>query len=210
MVHSNAACDGTDLSVDDVVIHHFKHGREGQLVNIAKTLSAKSELWIAGDDDALGMGAVGISACVTAESPEYTIHTLVFENHDICPDARVMIIHSLRQTPSLLEPHLKYTRSGEIFVRRLVYASPEVKAVTAPGILTDIGIGQVFPYFPPRIGPTETQISVDALGIGGLSEDQSLVAFVGKITYLGADVSDFSVGTSVSGRSSPRPPLHEC
>jgi len=166
-----------------------------------KNLSASSELWIVGNDDAPGFGAMGITACIAAESPDFTVRTLIFENHDISPEARANIIHSLRQSPLLLEQHLKYSCDGEIFVRRLVYGSPEVKVVTAAGILASTSKGQVVPYFPRNIRPTEAQVSVHALGIDNLSGDKSLFAFVGKITHLGADVKNVSLGTKVSRRS---------
>jgi hypothetical protein len=199
LVHSTAAGGKVEeLPSNDVVIHHFKHGNEGQLVEIVKSLSASSELWIVGNDDASGCGAMGITACVAAESPDYTVRTLLFENHEISPEVRAEIIYSLRQSPLLLEQHLKYSCDGEIFVRRLVYGSPEVKAVTAAGILASTSKGKVVPYFPRNIRPTEAQVSVNALGIDNLPGDKALFAFVGKITHLGADVTNVSLGTNVS------------
>ena len=201
LVRSTAACGRVEeLPSDDVVIHHFKHGNEGQLVEIVKSLSASSELWIVGNDDAVGFGAIGITACVAAESPDFTVRTLIIENHDISLEARAEIIHSLRQSPLLLEQHLKYCCDGKIFVRRLVYGSPEVKAVSAAGIFVCTSKGQVVPYFPRNIRPTEVQVSVNALGIDNLSGDNSLFAFVGKITHLGADVTSVCHGTNVSRR----------
>jgi hypothetical protein len=199
LVRSTAVGDTVEeLPSDDVVIHHFKHGNEGQLVEIVKSLSVSSELWIVGNDDAPGCGAMGITACVAAESPEFTVRTLLFENHDISPEARAEIIHSLRQSPLLLERHLKYSGDGEIFVRRLVYGSPEVKAVTAAGILASTSKSQVVPYFPRNIRPTEAQVSVNALGMDNMSGDKALFAFVGKITHLGSNVTNVSLGTNVS------------
>jgi hypothetical protein len=200
-VRSTPVCGRVEeLPSDDVVIHHFKHGNEGQLVEIVKSLSASSELWIVGNDDAPGCGAMGITACVAAESPDFTVRTLIFENHDISPEARAEIIHSLRQSPLLLEQHLKYSCDGEIFVRRLVHGSSEVKTITAFGILANTLKGQVVPYFPRNIRPTEVQVFVNALGVDNLSGDQSLFAFVGKITHLGPDVTNVSLGTNVSRR----------
>lgn len=199
LLRSTAACGRVEeLPSDDVVIHHFKHGNEGQLVEIVKSLSVGSELWIVGNDDAAGFGAVGITACMAAESPDFTVRTLIFENHDISPEAKAVVIHSLRQNPLLLEQHLKWSCDGEIFVRRLVYSSPEVKAVTPPGIMASTSKSQVVPYFPRNIRPTEAEVSVNALGIDNLSEDKSLFVFVGKITHLGADVTTVSLDTNVS------------
>lgn len=201
LLRSTAACGRVEeLPSDDVVIHHFKHGNEGQLVEIVKSLSVGSELWIVGNDDAAGFGAVGITACMAAESPDFTVRTLIFENHEISPEAKAVVINSLRQSPLLLEQHLKWSCDGEIFVRRLVYGSPEVKAVTPPGILASTSKSQVVPYFPRNIRPTEAQVSVNALGIDNLSEDKSLFVFVGKITHLGADVTTVSLDTNVSRR----------
>jgi hypothetical protein len=110
-----------DPPSDGVVIHHFEQGNE-ELVEIVKSLSAGSELWIVGNGDAAGFGALGITACMAAESSNLVVRTLIFETHSISRDAEV-IIHSLRQSPFLLEQHLKYTCAGEVLVRRLVYGS---------------------------------------------------------------------------------------
>jgi hypothetical protein len=130
------------------------------------------------------------------------IHSLIFENHDIFPEARERIVHSLRETPLHLEQHLKYTLSDEIFVRRLIYSSSEIKNNTAPGLLAHSLKGMVSPYFPPRIKPTDVQVSVRVLGVDSPSEEESLVSFVGKIIDLGADVNNVTVETDVSGRIS--------
>jgi hypothetical protein len=210
LIRHDTTCDEigrTSVRDDVVVIHHFEHGNEGELVDIVKNLSADSELWIVGDDDALGTGALGLAACIIAESPEYTVHSLLFENHDICPQARESIIYSLRQNTSLLEQHLMYTRSGEVFVRRLIYGQPEVKDTAAPRTLSDSSKGPLS-YVPPGIKPTDVQVSVRALGIISLSTDKSLVTFVGKVTGLGAEVNNVSVETSVCWWSSSSRPLH--
>ena len=199
LVRSTAVGGGVkELPSNDVVIHHFEHGNEGQLVEIVKSLSANSELWIVGNDDGSGFGAMGTTACLAAESPDFTVRTLIFENHDISPEVRAEIIHILRRSPLLLEQHLKCSCDGEVLVRRLVYGSSDVKSVTAPGILASTSRGKIVPYFPRNIRPTEARVSVNAVGIDHLSGDKSLFAFVGKISHLGADVTNVSLGTSVS------------
>jgi hypothetical protein len=187
-------------SARDVAIHHFQRGTEGEIANIVANLSDDSELWIVGNDNAPGIGALGVVACMAAESPAYTIHSLIFENHDISQEARERIIHSLRETHLHLEQHLKYTLSGEIFVRRLIYGSSEVKDNTAPGLLAHSLKGTVSPYFPPCIKPTDVQVSVRVLGVDSPSSEKSLVSFVGKITDLGADVKNVTIEADVSGQ----------
>ena len=117
----------------ELVTHHFTHGTEAQLLKIINGLSDNAEIWIVGDDDAIGVGALGIAACLIAESPDFVVWSLLFEDHMLGIKARDGIMRSLHRNPLFLEQHMKYTSNGDIFVRRLVYGStPYVRASLAP------------------------------------------------------------------------------
>ena len=80
-----------------VIIQPFNHGQEGELVEIAKNVSAQAELWITGNDDAAGIGALGIASCITAESPDYKVYLVLFEGHLLDEAAREKVVHDLRR-----------------------------------------------------------------------------------------------------------------
>lgn len=184
-----------DDSANKLVIHHFMHGNEAQLVKIITKLSENSEIWIVGDDDEMGIGALGIAACVIAESPNFVVRSLIFENHGLGIKARDDIIHSLRRNSSLLEQHMKYTSTGDIFVRRLVYGSGHVKASPA---LDDMTGSSVSTFVQPKtLGPTEMQLSVDFLGMDNTPGEKPHVAFLGTIAGSSAEVEGFSTETRV-------------
>lgn len=191
----------TEDPSNKLVIHHFTHGNEAQLVKIIKGLSEGSEIWIVGDDDAIGIGALGIAACVIAESPDFVVRSLVFEDHGLDIKARDDIVRSLRRNSSLLEQHMKYTATGDVFVRRLVYGSGQVKASPALGDETGSPIS---PFVPPTIlESTEIQLSVDFLGMDNTPEKKLYVAFLGTITGSSANIKGFSTETRVR-RDSPK------
>ena len=142
---------------------------------------------------------MGIAACIIAESPNFTVRSLLFEDESLTPEAREEIVISLRQTPSFLEQHLKYTRTGDVFVRRLVYPFTDAQPSLAPGITIELPLmnGQISAYFPPDIKSTEVQISIDFFGIDSISAGKPSVAFVGKVSHMGADVRDISTTDKV-------------
>ena len=183
----------------DIVIHHFTRGTEEELVAIVNQLSEDSEIWILGDDNAIGIGALGIAACIIAETPNFIVRSLLFENNSLTTEAREEVVHSLRRTPSLLEQHLKYTGTGDVFVRRLVYKPTDVQPSTAPAVAIEspLATGQISAHFPPTIKATDVQVSVDFFGIDSISADKPSVAFVGKVTHMGAEVKDISTTSKV-------------
>lgn len=186
-----------------LVVHHFTHGNEEQLVKIITGLSEDSEIWIVGDDDAIGIGALGIAACIIAESPDFVVRSLVFEDHRLNTKARNDIVRSLRRNSSLLEQHMKYTATGNVFVRRLVYGSGHIKA--SPALCDKTG-SSVSTFVQPRIlGPTEMQLSVDFLGMDNTPGEKSYVAFLGTIAGSSANITakGFSTETRVR-RDSPK------
>ena len=201
LVHTSVVAR-TETRKDDMhklVIHHFTHGTEGKLVKIIDKLSDDSEMWIIGDDNAVGMGALGIAACVIAESPNFVVRSLLFEDHGLGTKARDDIVRSLHQRPSLLEQHMKYTRTGDIFVRRLVYPPhikvDSVKADSAVTLSPMESNGTL--DCPPRIGPTELQVSIDSICVDSASANKSCVAFLGTVTSSGEDVKRFADTTKV-------------
>jgi hypothetical protein len=200
LVRSGSPCvPSTEDVVSDVVIHHFTRGTEAELVEIVNQLSENSEIWILGDDDAIGIGALGIAACIIAESPNFTVRSLLFENYSLSMEARGEIVYSLRRNPSLLEQHLKYTATGHVFVRRLVYPSTDAQPILAPGVTIESPLenGQISAYFPPNIKPTDVQVSIDYFGIDSISSEKPSVAFAGKVSHMGADVKDISTMSKV-------------
>jgi hypothetical protein len=183
----------------EVVIHHFTRGTEEELVDIVNKLSENAEIWILGDDSAIGIGGLGIAACIIAESPNFTVRSMLFEDESLSLEAREEIVRSLRLTPSLLEQHLKYTRAGEVFVRRLVYHSTDAQPSLAPGVTIESPLinGQISAYFPPVIKSTDVQVSIEFFGTDSISAGKPSVAFVGKVSHMGADVKDVSTTSKV-------------
>jgi hypothetical protein len=183
----------------ELVIHHFTRGTEEELVEIVNQLSENAEIWILGNDNAIGVGGLGIAACIIAESPNFTVRSLLFEDESLTLEAREQIVRSLRRIPSLLEQHLKYTRTGDVFVRRLVYHSTDAQPSPAPGVTIETPLinGQISAYFPPNIKSTDVQVSIDFFGIDSISARKPSVAFVGKVSHMGADVKDISTTSKV-------------
>jgi len=202
LVRSGSPCvvPSEEDSVPAVVIHHFTRGTEEELVEIVNQLVENSEIWILGDDDAIGIGALGIAACIIAESPNFTVRSMLFQNVSLTLEAREDIVKTLRQTPSLLEQHLKYTGTGDVFVRRLIYHSKDTQPSFAPGVTIESPLtkGQISAYFPPTIKATDVQVSIDVFGIDNISADKPSVTFVGKVSHMGAEVKDISTTSKVS------------
>ncbi|KAF8800322.1 hypothetical protein BYT27DRAFT_6834852 [Phlegmacium glaucopus] len=203
LVRSRPPCvvPAKEDAVPQVVIHHFTRGTEAELVEVVNQLPENSEIWILGDDNAIGIGALGIAACIIAESPNFVVRSLLFENRNMSLAAREEIVKTLRQIPSLLEQHLKYTRTGAIYVRRLVYHPTATQASLAPGVAIESPFekGQISAYFPPTIKDTDVQISVEVFGIDSISADKPSVAFVGKVSHIGAEVKNISIASKVVG-----------
>ena len=183
----------------EVVIHHFARGTEEELVDIVNKLPENAEIWIVGDDNPVGIGALGIAACILAESPNFIVHSMVFEDVSWNEETREQVVRSLRQMPSLLEQHLKCSSAGHIFVRRLVYHPIEDRPSPAPGVMIESPLekAEISAYFPPTIKATDVQVSVDYFGVDNISTDKPSVAFVGKVSHIGAEVTDISTMTKV-------------
>ncbi|KAG6329744.1 hypothetical protein ID866_9345, partial [Astraeus odoratus] len=147
-----------------VIIQPFVHGQEGELAEIANNISAEAELWVTGNDDAAGTGALGIASCIIAEFPEHKVYSVLFEDHLLDDVAREKAVHDLRRNSLLLEQHMRISKNGDVFVRRLVYGGADVKNVAIPAAcITESGAAAA--YFPPALGPSDVEITVEALGI---------------------------------------------
>ncbi|KAG6333238.1 hypothetical protein ID866_5853, partial [Astraeus odoratus] len=171
-----------------VIVQPFVHGQEGELVEIAKNLSAEAELWITGNDDAAGIGALGIASCIIAESPEYKVYSVLFEDHSLDEVAREKAVHELRRNSLLLEQHMKISKNGGVFVRRLVHGGADVKSVAIPAAgITESGAAAA--YFPPALGPSDVEIAVEALGIEASASAKSAITVVGRVKSRGSAVS---------------------
>ena len=135
-----------------------------------------------GNDDAAGIGALGLAACLLAESPEYIVRSALFEDHQLPEVEREKIIGSLRQAPALLEQHLKISTDRHVLVRRLVCGPTEVKDIHAPGFGPRSSQGHLSAYFPPIAGENEVEVNVDFLGtIEAAGPNEHLVTFVGSV-----------------------------
>ena len=171
-----------------VIIQPFNHGQEGELVEIARNVSAEAELWIIGNDDAAGIGALGVASCIIAESPDYKVYSVLFEDHLLDEAAREKVVHDLRRNALLLEQHMKISKNGEVFVRRLVHGGAEVKDVVIPAAaLADSGA--VTAYFPPALGPSDVEIAVEALGTEGNATARSALTVIGRVKSKGSAVA---------------------
>ncbi|KAH7927995.1 putative nonribosomal peptide synthetase [Leucogyrophana mollusca] len=191
-----------------IVVHPFVHGKEEELVDIAKNLSADTEFWITGNDDAAGIGALGIAACMIAESPEFTVRSILFEDHSLSGAAREKIVYDLRGNSLLLEQHMKISRAGEIFVRRLVHGSAAVKDVMIPavGFSGPTGLpSSVSAHFPPSLGDSDVEVRVSALGIESTPTAKSAITFVGIVGALGPSVKAIMPSATVVGISCQSP-----
>ena len=195
---------------DNVVIHHFLHGNEGELVQKVKTMPTEGELWIVGNDDAAGIGALGAAAGLIAEEAQFTVHSVLFEDTTLTVEEREGWIHTIRPNPKILEDHLKVTSAGEVLVRRAVQGSPSVR----PAEIKNIGYSKnshghrsVAAAYPPPVGSGEVEVAVDAFGLIDLEAETPLTAFVG--TADGQKVLGYSyqklIDTVVVDRSSITP-----
>lgn len=166
----------------NVVIHHFLHGNEGELVEKVKNMPTEGELWIAGDDDAAGIGALGATAGLIAEETQFTVHSILFEDATLSIEEREGWIHTIRQNPKILEDHLKVTSAGEVLVRRAVQGSPSIRPaeIKSVGYLKNsYGRRSIAAAYPPPVGPGEVEVAVEAFGLTDPEAEAPLTAFVG-------------------------------
>lgn len=180
-----------------VIVQPFEHGQEGDLIEVARNISSEAELWITGNDDATGIGALGIASCIIAESPEYQVFSVLFEDHSLHQTAREEIVHDLRKNLLLLEQHMKVSKNGDLFVRRLVHGGADVKQILIPAAGLTGESGSLAAYFPPTLGASDVEIEVRALGTESRASSKSALTFVGLVKSRGASVSRLEVGTEV-------------
>ena len=100
-----------------VVVQPFEHGNEGELIEIAKDISSEAELWITGNNDAAGIGALGIALYIITESPEYQVFCVLFKDHSLDEAAREKIFTSTPYFSSitLRSPNMAMSSSVDLF-----------------------------------------------------------------------------------------------
>ena len=168
----------------NVVFHHFLHGNEGELVEKVKRTPAEGELWVVGNDDAAGIGALGVAAGLIAEETQFTVHSVLFEDTSLSVDEREGWIHTIRQNPRILEDHLKVTAAGEVLVRRAIQGSPGLRTVEISHFgysKNSHGHRSVTATYPPLPGPNEVEVAVEAFGLTDLEDEVLLTTFVGSV-----------------------------
>ena len=168
----------------NIAFHHFLHGNEGELVEKIKQMPAEGELWIIGNDDAAGIGALGVAAGLIAEEGQFTVHSVLFEDTSMSVDEREGWIHTIRQNPKILEDHLKIGADGEVLVRRAVQGSPSTKNFDIRHFgysKNSHGHRSVAAACPPLPGPNEVEVPVEAFGLVNLEDEAPLTAFVGTV-----------------------------
>jgi len=182
-----------------VIVHPFEHGQEGDLTEIAKNISSEGELWITGNDDPAGIGALGIASCLIAESPGYQVFSVLFEDHSLDKVGREKIVHDLRKNLLLLEQHMKISKNGDVFVRRLVHGGEDVKQVPIPAACLTVPSvnGALAAYFPPALKASDVEIKVKALGIEPEASSRSALTFVGVVKSCGVSVARVKIGAEV-------------
>ena len=168
----------------NVVFHHFLHGNEGELVEKVNQMPANGELWIIGNDDAAGIGALGVGAGLIAEEVQFAVHSVLFENTSLSIREREGWVHKVRENPTILENHLKVTAAGEVLVRRTVRGSPSTRSFAVRHVgysKNSHGHRSVAAVYPPLPGFNEVEIVVEAFGLTDLEAEAPLTAFVGNV-----------------------------
>ena len=147
-----------------------------------KAMPAEGELWIVGNDDASGIGALGVAAGLIAEEAQFTVHSVLFEDITLSVEEREGWVHTIRQNPKILEDHLKVTDAGEVLIRRAVQGSPSVKSAEIKNVgfsKNSHGHRSVAAAYPPPVGSGEVEVAVEAFGLTDLEAETPLTAFVG-------------------------------
>ncbi|KIJ57670.1 hypothetical protein HYDPIDRAFT_171596, partial [Hydnomerulius pinastri MD-312] len=93
----------------------FEHEQEGDLIKIAKHISAKVEFWITGNNDAVGIAALGVTACITVEPPEYKVKEIVIPASGLPGATGTVAAHfspTLRKSDVEVEVRALGTESG--------------------------------------------------------------------------------------------------
>ncbi|KAJ3411290.1 hypothetical protein HDV05_002436 [Chytridiales sp. JEL 0842] len=191
------------LPESKVEIYHLTHGNEGGLIDLVKTLAGNTDLYIVGDDSAAGIGAMGVASCIVAEMPEYRVFSILFENHTLSSDERNAAIHALRQQPYLWEQHMKISKDGKVYVRRLAL-TPQDRKDHAEAAVCDLSTypytkveqQAVGAYMPENVG--EMQVEVKAIAVSPMT-DSSLITVIGQVAAVGLKVTDFHTGDLVIG-----------
>ena len=102
-------------------------------------------------------------------------------------------MRSLRRNPSLLEQHMKYTATGDVFVRRFVYGSGHVNASPTPGDKTE----SLVVYSTKGIRTDRNSTPSRFSRHGYTPGEKPCVAFLGTIADSSTNVKGFSAGIRV-------------
>ena len=142
----------------NVVFHHFLHGNEGELVEKVRQIPAEGESWIIGNDDAPGIGALGVAVDLISEEVQFNVHSVLFDDISLSVHDRERWVHTIRQNPKILETHLKVTAAGEVLVRRVVRGSSSTRRFE----ICNIGYSKnsptvADPWLPPTPPSPRTQ-----------------------------------------------------
>ena len=87
----------------------------------------EGELWIVGNDDATGIGALGVAAGLIAEEAQFTVHFVLFEDTTLAAEEREGRTHTIRPNPETPKDHLKATEASEVLVRQAIQGSLSVR-----------------------------------------------------------------------------------
>ncbi|KAF9642420.1 hypothetical protein BDM02DRAFT_3193301 [Thelephora ganbajun] len=92
----------------NMITHHFLHRNKGELIEKVKTISTEAELWIVGNNNAASIGALGVAAALIAEEPQFTVHSVLFEDTTLSVKEHEGWIHTIRQNPKVLSGMYKF------------------------------------------------------------------------------------------------------
>jgi len=180
-----------------VIVDPFKHSQEGDLTEIAKDISLEAKLWITGNGNAAGIGALSITSCLITESPEYQVFLILFEDHSLDEVAREKVVHDLRKNSLLLEQHMKISKSGKVLVHRLIYGRADVKQVPLPAAGLAGPSGALAAYFPPALTASDVEIEVKALGIYPGASSEPALMFIGVVKSYRGSLAHMKISAEV-------------
>ncbi|KAF8439417.1 hypothetical protein L210DRAFT_3504517 [Boletus edulis BED1] len=164
-------------SLQSIQDHHllFKHSQEGDIAEVVKNISSEAKLWIAGNKDAAGIRALSVASCIVAQSPEYQVFSVLFEDHYLDEAAREKIVHDLRNNSLLLEQ----------------------SSISAGGLAG--ASGALAAYFPPNLKALDVEIELKALGIESGASSKLTLAFVGRVKPCRVSVGCVEIGAEIWG-----------
>ena len=137
-------------------------------------MPAEGKLWIAGNDDATGIGALDVATGLITEEAQFAVHSVLFEDTFLAVEEREGWIRTIRQNPKILEGHLKVTAAGEILVHRAVQGSQSTKNFKIRHFRyskNSHGHQSVAAVHLPLPRPNEVEVAVEAFGLTDLEDE---------------------------------------